>query len=155
LLPFDNALVLVDLTGAQLTRLLAAVTKARDAQSGAIITFKSEAEDRNSQLVAVALDSGSTPRERPIEPNRIYTIATIDYLVNRGGEYAILKEAQRTRPLNVTLRDTVIEHLRRETARGRAVTGKLDNRFRRETKRNAQDGDPQNSLNKPAHGEAK
>lgn len=137
MLPFENSLVLVDLTGAQLSRLLAEVTKARDAQSGAIITFSSEknddkdADERNTQLISAMLAAGGTGRGRAIEPKRIYTIATIDYLVNRGGEYSILKESKRTRPLGVTLRDAVIEHLHRETARGRTVTGKLDNRFRR------------------------
>lgn len=138
LLPFENALVTVDLTGAQLSRLLAEVTKARDAQSGAVITFSSEknndkdADERNTQLVSAVLVAGGVGRGRAIEPKRIYTIATIDYLVNRGGEYSILKEAVSTRPLNVTLRDAVIEHLHSETRRGRAVTGKLDNRFRRD-----------------------
>lgn len=157
LLPFENALVLVDLTGTQLSRLLAEVTKARDAQSGAIITFKSEKDDtaegdtRNTQLVSAMLASGNSNRPRPIEPKRIYTIATIDYLVNRGGDYAILKEAQRTRPLGVTLRDAVIEHLRREAARGRAVTGKLDNRYRRETGKNKEGiGAAAGASNKPA-----
>ncbi len=55
LLPFDNMLVLVELTGEQLSRLLAEVTKARDAQTGAAITFTADADDRNTQLVSATL----------------------------------------------------------------------------------------------------
>ncbi len=71
-----------------------------------------------------------------IAPTQTYLVATIDYLVNRGGNYAVLKEARRVQPLDVTLRDAVIEHLRRETAAGRAINPALDNRFRRAQKSN-------------------
>lgn len=131
LLPFENSLVLVDLTGAQLQTLLAELVRARDAQSGATLTFTADAEDNNPQLASATLNGAGKRKMQSLLPNRIYTIVTIDYLVNRGGNYAVLKEAKRTVPLNVTVRDTVIEYLRRENARGRHVTGKLDNRFRR------------------------
>jgi 2',3'-cyclic-nucleotide 2'-phosphodiesterase (5'-nucleotidase family) len=131
LLPFDNTLVLVDLTGAQLQTLLTELVKSRDAQSGGTLTFRADAEDRNPQLTFATLNSAGKRKSQPIVQNRIYTIVTIDYLVNRGGNYSVLKEAKRTVPLNVTVRDAVIEHLRRENARGRQVKGKLDNRFRR------------------------
>src|SRR6185369_14132787 len=40
LMPFENALVTLDLTGEQLLRFMAVVLKNRDAQSGALITYR-------------------------------------------------------------------------------------------------------------------
>ena len=140
LVPFENFLVVVELTGEQVARLLAEVTKARDAQSGAIITFTADAEDRNPRLIGATIDdlkrtkNSNVRRGRAIDPKKIYTVATLDYLVNRGGNYAVLKEARRNVPLNVTIRDALIEYLRRETARGRTFNPALDGRFRREEK---------------------
>lgn len=138
LVPFDNSLVVVELTGEQVARLLSEVTKARDAQSGAIITFAADAEDRNPRLVGATIDdakrtkNSNARRGRDINPKKVYTVATLDYLVNRGGNYAVLKEARRPIELGVTIRDALIEHLRRETARGRTFDPALDGRFRRD-----------------------
>jgi len=49
LLPFENALVMVDLNGEQLMRLLAFVTSTRDAQSGARINYRINA-DKKAEL---------------------------------------------------------------------------------------------------------
>ena len=68
---------------------------------------------------------------------------TIDYLVNRRGNYAVLQEAQRTRPLGVTLRDAVLEYIRAETAAGRTLGADLDGRFRVEGNSNSNgEGEP-------------
>ena len=131
MLPFENALVVVELAGEQLLRLLDEVTKARDAQGGTIVTFTADADDRNPRFVSAVLEPTGGRRNRPIKPTATYTIVTLDYLIERGGNYAVLKDAKRKQPLNVVLRDAVIEHLRGETARGRGVSGELDGRFRR------------------------
>ncbi len=130
LLPFENALVAVDLTGEQLMRFLRVVVAQRDAQSGARIVYRRSAEANANEMVSVRL--GNRQSEREIDPAAVYTIVTIDYLVNRGGNYAVLQEARRTRPLGVTMRDAVIEYVRAETAAGRTLDVNLDGRFRAE-----------------------
>ena len=125
LLPFENALVALDLTGEQLLRFLKVVVSHRDAQSGARIIYGTNGKE--NELVTAQLIGPGAPKE--IDPRAAYTIVTIDYLVNRGGDYSILKEAKNVRPLGLTMRDAVIDYVKAETAAGRPVKAELDGRF--------------------------
>ena len=126
LLPFENALVAVDVTGAQLANILQVVT--RDAQSGARIQFKWNDRDRPEFISGKLVDANG--KEQEIDPNQSYTILTISYLMElKSGAYAILQEAKNVTPLNITLRDAVIDYVKAETAAGRTVHSVVDNRF--------------------------
>jgi len=126
LLPFENALVTLDLTGEQLLRFMAVVLSNRDAQSGARISYRTNDQKAN-ELVSVKLRSDG--EEKEIDPKSTYTIVTIDYLVKRGGDYSILQEAKNMLPLNLTIRDAVIDYVKGETAAGRPIKSMLDGRF--------------------------
>ena len=128
LMPFENALVTMELTGEQVMILLGSVAAGGEAQSGARITYVIKA-DKSSQLeTAKLLDEKG--RERKIDPAVTYTILTIDYLINRGGEkYKELREGKNSRPLGVTLRDAILNYVKSETAAGRAIKANLDGRF--------------------------
>ncbi len=125
LLPFENALVALDLTGDQLRKFLDVVVAQRDAQSGARIVYRLNAEKKN-EIVSVMLNDAG----KEIDPSATYTIVTIDYLVKRGGDYAILQQAKNMRPLNITMRDAVLDYVRTETAAGRPIKAALDGRFK-------------------------
>ena len=126
LLPFENALVALDVTGAQLVSLLQNAT--RDAQSGARINFKYNDRDRPEFISGKLVDENE--KEQEIDPTRIYTIVTIDYLVRlKSGSYAILQEAKSSTPLNITIRDAVMNYVKSETAAGRPIRAAVDNRF--------------------------
>ena len=126
LLPFENTLVALEVTGAQLSKLLEVVV--RDAQSGARIQFKWNDRSRAEFISGKLIDASGT--EQDIDPQKMYTVVTIDYLLQvAGGPYAILKEAKSTAPLNLTLRDAVMNYVRSETAAGRPIPGVVDNRF--------------------------
>jgi len=128
LLPFENALVEVDLTGAQLIKLLTNLTRARDAQSGARVQFRWNAESRPEFISAKLLNPDGT--EKDIDPQATYTILTIDYLMKlASGNYAILQEGTNVTPLNITVRDAVMEFVKAETRAGRPIRAVLDNRF--------------------------
>lgn len=126
LLPFENALVTLDLTGEQLLRFMTVVLSNRDAQSGARITYRTNDQKAN-EVVSVKLRSDG--EEKEIDPKATYTIVTIDYLVKRGGDYSILQEGKNMLPLNLTIRDAVIDYVKAETAAGRAIKTTLDGRF--------------------------
>ena len=128
-LPFENAIVSLDLTGEQLLRFIAIVLSNRDAQSGARIVFKSN-DQKVNEIVSVKLRRDG--EEKDIDPKSTYTIVTIDYLVKRGGEYSLLQEGKNMLPLNLTLRDAVIDYVKAETAAGRAIKNTLDGRFSQE-----------------------
>jgi 2',3'-cyclic-nucleotide 2'-phosphodiesterase (5'-nucleotidase family) len=126
LLPFENALVTLDVTGVQLAKILQVVTK--DAQSGARIHFKYNDRDRPEFISGKLVDENGNEQE--IDPNKIYTIVTIDYLVRlNSGAYAILQEGKNSTPLNITLRDAVMDYVKSETAAGRTIRAAVDNRF--------------------------
>ena len=126
LLPFENALMALDVTGAQLAQLLQVAT--RDAQSGARIQFKYNDRDRPEFISGKLVDENG--KEQEIDPNKIYTIVTIDYLLRlKSGAYAILQEAKSSAPLNLTVRDALMNYVNSETAAGRAIRGATDKRF--------------------------
>jgi len=126
LLPFENALVAVDVTGVQLAKILQVVT--RDAQSGARIQFKWNERDRPEFISGKLLDENG--KEHEIDPNQTYTILTIDYLLRlNSGAYAILQEAKNPTPLNLTLRDAVMNYVKAETTAGRPIRSVVDDRF--------------------------
>jgi 2',3'-cyclic-nucleotide 2'-phosphodiesterase (5'-nucleotidase family) len=126
LLPFENALVALELTGTQLAQLLQVVP--RDAQAGARIEFKWNDRNRAEFISGKLVDASG--KEQDVDPQKIYTVVTIDYLLQvGGGPYAILKEAKSTTPLNVTLRDAILNYVKSETAAGRPIRSVVDNRF--------------------------
>lgn len=127
LLPFENALITVELTGEQLRRFLDVILKNRDAQSGARITYRTN-DKKENEIVSVKL--GSSGKEYEIDPKATYTIATIDYLVKRGGDYSLLQEGKNLQPLGITMRDAVLDYVKSETAAGRPIKSTLDGRFR-------------------------
>ncbi|HSD45891.1 MAG TPA: 5'-nucleotidase C-terminal domain-containing protein [Pyrinomonadaceae bacterium] len=126
LLPFENALVAVEVTGADLAKLLPAVV--RDAQSGARLQYKWNDQNRPEFLSGKLI--GDNGQEQEVDPNKIYTVVTIDYLLKvGGGAYAILKEAKSVVPLNITLRDAIMEYVKAETAAGRIIRAPVDDRY--------------------------
>lgn len=128
LLPFENSLVAFDLTGAQVLDLLRVVINNRDAQSGARIKYRVNA-DKRLELESVKLLVDGVEKE--IDPAAVYTIISIDYLLNvTGGDYAaVLKKATNTRPLGLTIRDAITDYVKSETAAGREIKSTLDGRF--------------------------
>ncbi len=126
LLPFENALIAVEMSGVQLAKLLQAAT--RDAQAGARIQFKWNDQNRAEFISGKLVDENG--REQEIDPQKMYTIVTIDYLMSlNSGPYAILREAKSTTPLNLTLRDAIMSYVKSEAAAGRPIRGVIDDRF--------------------------
>jgi 2',3'-cyclic-nucleotide 2'-phosphodiesterase (5'-nucleotidase family) len=133
LLPFENALVEFDMTGAQVLTLLKQVVSHRDAQSGARIKYVNDA-DNKPQLDSVRLLING--QEQEIDPNAIYKVICIDYLWKRTGttsetegNYSVLGQAKKIEPLGLTIRDAIIDYVKRETAAGRDIKSNLDGRF--------------------------
>ena len=127
LMPFENALVQVDLKGEDLLKLLAVILDSRDAQSGAKITYRMNGE--KAELVSAKfLDSQG--RDTEIDPNATYSLITIDYLLNlASGRYSILQRGKNPTPLGLTLRDALMNYVKAETAAGRQIQATVDTRF--------------------------
>jgi len=128
LLPFENALVTLELTGEQVMRLLGVVVSSREAQSGARLTYKIKADKSAELETARLLNEKRSGKE--IDPKAVYSVVTIDYLINVGGaRYAVLREGTNQKALGITLRDAMIAYVKSEAAAGRDIKPNLDGRF--------------------------
>ena len=134
LLPFENALVEFDLTGAQVMTLLKQVVSHRDAQAGARIKYVNDADNKPQlQSVKLLVDG----KEQEIDLNATYRVICIDYLWQRTanvpseteGNYSVLGQAKKIEPIGMTIRDAIIDYVKKETAAGRDIKVNLDGRF--------------------------
>jgi hypothetical protein len=134
LMPFENALVAFDLTGAQVLDLLRVVISHGDAQSGARIKYRIGSDKKAELETARLLIDGV---EKEIDPAATYTVISIDYLwklrattpLEKEGDYSVLGQAKNITELGITIRDAIIQHVKRETAAGREIRAALDGRF--------------------------
>jgi 2',3'-cyclic-nucleotide 2'-phosphodiesterase (5'-nucleotidase family) len=126
LLPFENALVEFDLTGAQVLDLLRVVIQKGDAQSGARVVYHTNADKKMELVSARLLVNG---QEKEIDPAATYKVISIDYLLRVKGDYSMLQQAAASKPLGLTIRDVMIDYVKAETAAGRNIKSTLDGRF--------------------------
>ncbi len=117
LLPFENFLVVLSLTGAQMERLAdeIAITTGEPIAGW---TMELDGDDAVGVLVG----------GEPIDPEGIYRLATVDYLVNGGGEWSVLWEVETgaREDLAILIRTAFVEYL----GKMGAVTPVLDGRIR-------------------------
>ena len=116
--PFKNYLCHVKMTGASLTKLLEqlAATPAFQATSGATVRVK--AHKLESALVG----------GKPIDPQRVYHVATIDFLLDGGDNLRIGALAQDVTLSHVLLRDVMLQYVEATEAAGKLVDSASDGR---------------------------
>ncbi len=121
LLPFENYVTVLSLSGSQLERLADEIA----------ITGGEPIAGWTMELVgddAVDVRVGG----QPVDPARSYRLATVDYLVDGGGTWTVLWEAgaqgaQAREDLDVLIRDVLVAYLRERDT----VSPALDGRVRR------------------------
>lgn len=127
MLPFENELMLVRMTGAQLRRFMEVLITNKDlAESGARVTYR-----RNEQgaYEAVSLKLiGPDGRLEEIDPTRTYNVVTVDFVLTRGGPYEFLK-AIPARPVGLKIRDAVSAEVKAKSGRGEKVRARDDRRI--------------------------
>lgn len=106
-LPFDNALVRVRVSGLQLRRIAEVAVGERrpDDFSGMVVDYDT-AQPPGSRVLSMVLDDGT-----PIEDARSYTLVVPEYIADGGGGYALFTELP-TERLDIPMLDAFIEHLR-------------------------------------------
>lgn len=118
ILPFENSLCVVELKGADLKELLAAIASLEgEGVSGVRMKI------RDKELVG-ALVGG-----QPIEDEKRYTVATIDYLADGNGRMtALTRGVKRDCPEGATLRGLFLDYVRKQTAEGKKISSEKDGR---------------------------
>ncbi len=117
LLPFENYVTVLSLSGSQLERLADEIALS-NGEPIAGWTMELVGDD------AVDVRVGG----QAIDPARTYRLATVDYLVDGGGTWTVLWEAgaQRREDLDILIRDVFVAYLRERDN----VTPALDGRVR-------------------------
>ncbi len=116
--PFKNYVCYVKMKGSALTELFEqlAGTKAFQATSGATIRVK------DHKLVS-ALVGGE-----PIDPNRIYNVTTIDFLLDGGDKLNIGALAEDVTLSTVLLKEVMLWYVKGKEAKGEIIEAKADGR---------------------------
>ena len=120
--PFKNYLCYVKMKGKNLTKLLEqlSATPAFQATSGAVVRVK--AHKLESALVG----------GKPIDPDRIYNVTTIDFLLDGGDQLRIGALAESVTLSHVLLKDVMLDYVQECEAKGILVEGKADGRVKME-----------------------
>lgn len=120
ILPFENSLCVMTMKGIHLKDLLASIASLNgEGVSG----IRMEISEKGKLLNA-------TIGGKPVDDNKLYTVATVDYLADgNGGMDAFLQAEKRECPQNATLRDLFLEYVKAQTAAGKKITSKLDGRI--------------------------
>jgi 2',3'-cyclic-nucleotide 2'-phosphodiesterase (5'-nucleotidase family) len=114
MLPYDNHLWTVEATGATIIELLQQNTALLPKEDGSFpqvsgLRFTVHVADRTVSDVEVL--NKQTNEYEPIDPDKIYTVATIDYCVTGGGFRDVLKPCKIIQRGDVLYRDILVEYL--------------------------------------------
>ncbi|HET6892952.1 MAG TPA: 5'-nucleotidase C-terminal domain-containing protein [Pyrinomonadaceae bacterium] len=131
ILPFKNKVVKLEVTGATLRAALehGVGRSAEDSEPGRFpqvggIRFTFDAtRPSGSRIVTV------TVNEQPLDNNRKYTLATMDFLAGGGDGYDMLKQARRL--ITPEQAESDFDILRRTIMTARTIAPKIDGRIRR------------------------
>jgi len=120
-LPFNNTLQTIEISGSALMKILDRA--ARDAGGGG--SFLQVSRDVNLVIRGKRLTQ-VLYQGRPIQPDRIYKVATIDFLIVGGGGFVEFKEGRNIKAAGGLLSEVVIEAIRKAgTIRPRSE-GRID-----------------------------
>ena len=116
---FDNKLVLLKLKGSDLTKLFESY-----------IRMGGSGTSSNVRLVGIGKQLKSALVDgRPVDPNKIYTIVTLDYLAGGNDGMDVLRSAVSTEATDVVLRDMMIDYVKSQTKAGKNIRSVLDGRI--------------------------
>jgi 2',3'-cyclic-nucleotide 2'-phosphodiesterase (5'-nucleotidase family) len=119
LMPFDNLLILQEMTGTQLQEFLDHIS-ARGGFPTAGITYGIQ----NKKAVNVMV------KGKPINMATTYTIANSDYIANGGDDCTMLKILPQISN-GYLIRDALIDYLKEQTAEGKTIKAKTEERVKR------------------------
>lgn len=119
ILPFENALCMLTMKGSDVKKLMRDIIKAGgEGLSNVTITA-----DKEMNLIDVKIG------KRSIDNDRLYEIATIDYLADGNDKMSAFKKAiKRVDVPEATIRSIFLDYVKSEAAKGRAVTSKMEGR---------------------------
>lgn len=123
LMPFDNEIVILTLSGAQVEKLCAYVVAiGGQPVSGITIRFRTDENGKN-QFQRAEIGESSFDKEKT------YRVATSDYLANGGDNMSFFLENENVQTTGLKIRDAIIQHLQKMGASGTELKLQLDGRI--------------------------
>ena len=116
---FDNALVLLELPASETNKFFKHIASV----GGQAISNNIEMVVDGRKLSSLKIGG------RELDPNKTYRVATIDYLAEGNDGMTAFKKASKRIDSGITLRDIMIEHVKKLTAENKEIDAKLDNRI--------------------------
>lgn len=116
LMPFENELVMVQVTGKQLAEGIKRMIEKKAIFRG--IKIKGTTENYNISI-----------QQNQLHPDSSYSILTSDYLATGGDNYDFLKSARTIKFLNFKIRDALILYCKKVNALNKSIKPYTDDRF--------------------------
>jgi 2',3'-cyclic-nucleotide 2'-phosphodiesterase (5'-nucleotidase family) len=118
LMPFDNALVVLTISGEKAKKLFDYLVEYNGAPfSGARIIAKSK------KITSIKIGNEN------FDLNKNYKVLTSDYLAAGGDKYIFFRDAIKIDTLNYLLRDAIVDYIKQENKKGKNITSKKDGRI--------------------------
>lgn len=119
LMPFENEIIILELDYSHMQQLLDYIAESKGiAVSGIRLTIDYE------KAIEVYINN------KVINDQKIYRVATIDYLANGGSGMSFLEDVEHRDLLGIRLRDMIIEYIKLKQANNEQLTAILDERIK-------------------------
>ena len=120
ILPFENSLCVLTLKGIYLKKLLENIA----ARGGEGVSGVNIIINKQGKVLKAQVDG------QPITDDRLYRIATIDYLAEgNDGMTALTQAEDRISPEGATLRSLFMRYVEKQTAQGKKITAQTEGRI--------------------------
>ncbi len=115
-MPFENSIIVVEMKGIHIRKLIEYLQKSRKAHpiSGLKLTV-----DNDFNVVKASIN------KKDIEDEKVYFVATNDYLYHGGDEMYFFEHAEKTHKLNYKIRNAMIDYFKKVDT----ITPIIDDRF--------------------------
>ena len=123
LMPFDNEIVVVAISGEKMLDLLTYIVDA-----GGVPASGLKMGIRGRVPVNILI------KGEPFDKTKNYTVATSDYLSGGGDKMSFFRNPLSVKTTGIKIRDAIINHFKKETANGKTITATIDGRIYYETK---------------------
>jgi 2',3'-cyclic-nucleotide 2'-phosphodiesterase (5'-nucleotidase family) len=124
LMPFDNELDIVTISGKQMWNLLRFVAMSGgEPMAGLRLGVK---PDKTPGTISI--------QGQPFDSTKIYNVVTSDYLAYGGDKMDFFKNPLKLTTTGIKIRDAILQYCEEQTQQGKILTAKLDGRFYYETK---------------------
>ncbi len=118
--PFENTLLIVGMYGKDLLRLFDHITR-NDGEGVGNIQLIANKQTKKLQKAYI--------NGKAIEPNKLYHIISIDYLINGGDGMVAFSKRTESVNMNLKSRDALLQYVQREYKAQRPLHSKLDKRI--------------------------